>query len=39
MKYGPDISIVADLIGDPARCNMVMALMSGLSLSATELAR
>jgi DNA-binding transcriptional ArsR family regulator len=39
MKYGPNISIVADLIGDPARANMVMALMSGLSLSAAELAR
>jgi DNA-binding transcriptional ArsR family regulator len=39
MKYGPDISIVADLMGDPARSNMVMALMSGLSLSAAELAR
>src|ERR1700688_2244676 len=39
MKYGPDISITADLIGDPARSNMVMALMSGLALSAAELAR
>jgi DNA-binding transcriptional ArsR family regulator len=38
MKYGPNISIVADLMGDPARSNMVMALMSGLSLSAAELA-
>jgi DNA-binding transcriptional ArsR family regulator len=39
MKYGPDISVVASLIGDPARSNMVMALMSGFSLSAAELAR
>lgn len=39
MKYGPDVSIVASMIGDPARSNMVMALMSGLSLSAAELAR
>lgn len=39
MKYGPDISGIADLIGDPARSNMVMALMSGLSLTAAELAR
>jgi DNA-binding transcriptional ArsR family regulator len=39
MKYGPDISVVADLMGDPARSNMIMALMSGLSLSAGELAR
>src|SRR5262249_7465568 len=36
---GPDVAIVASLIGDPARSNMVMALMSGLSLSAAELAR
>lgn len=38
MKEGPDISIVAALIGDPARANMLMALMSGLALSGTELA-
>ena len=39
MKYGPDISIVASMIGDPARTNMLMALMSGRSLPAAELAR
>src|SRR5690242_13788922 len=39
MKYGPDVSLVAALMGDPARSYMVMALMSGLSLSAAELAR
>ena len=39
MKYGPDIAIVASLMGDPARANMVMALMSGQALSAAELAR
>ena len=38
MKYGPDIAIVAQLLGDPARANMVMALMSGHALSAAELA-
>jgi DNA-binding transcriptional ArsR family regulator len=38
MKYGPDIAIVAQLLGDPARANMVMALMSGQALSASELA-
>jgi DNA-binding transcriptional ArsR family regulator len=38
MKEGPDVSIVAALIGDPARANMLMALMSGLALSGTELA-
>jgi DNA-binding transcriptional ArsR family regulator len=39
MKEGPDVSIVAALIGDPGRANMLMALMSGLSLTATELAQ
>lgn len=39
MKYGPDISKTAAMMGDPARANMVMALMSGLALTATELAR
>jgi DNA-binding transcriptional ArsR family regulator len=38
MKDGPDISITAALIGDPARANMVMALMSGYSLTMGELA-
>jgi DNA-binding transcriptional ArsR family regulator len=39
MKDGPDITIIAAMIGDPARANILMALMSGLSLTATELAR
>lgn len=39
MTDGPDISIVAAMIGDPARSNMLLALMSGLSLTAAELAR
>lgn len=39
MKTGPDISRVASLIGDPARANMVLALMSGAALSAADLAR
>ena len=39
MKYGPDVSHSAGLMGDPGRSYMVMALMSGLSLSAAELAR
>lgn len=38
MQEGPDISRVAALIGDPARANMLMALMSGKALTATELA-
>ncbi|MEE9375712.1 MAG: winged helix-turn-helix domain-containing protein [Rhizobiaceae bacterium] len=39
MKEGPDISLLAALIGDPARSNMLMALMSGKALTAGELAR
>ena len=38
MKDGPDIARVAALIGDPARANMLVALMSGKALTATELA-
>ena len=38
MKEGPDISRVAALIGDPARANILTALMSGKALTATELA-
>lgn len=39
MKDGPGISIIAALIGDPARANMLNALMSGRALAASELAR
>ncbi|MEM9241963.1 MAG: winged helix-turn-helix domain-containing protein [Pseudomonadota bacterium] len=39
MKEGPDIVKIAALIGDPARANMLTALMSGKALTATELAR
>lgn len=38
MKDGPDIARVAALIGEPARANMLTALMSGKALTATELA-
>ena len=38
MKEGPDIAYVAALIGDPARANMLTALMSGKALTASELA-
>jgi DNA-binding transcriptional ArsR family regulator len=38
MKAGPDIAMVAALVGDPARANMLTALMSGRALTATELA-
>ncbi len=39
MKPGPNIAYVAALIGDPARANILTALMSGKALTATELAR
>jgi len=38
MKAGPDIAMVAALVGDPARANMLTALMTGRALTATELA-
>jgi DNA-binding transcriptional ArsR family regulator len=38
MKEGPDIATIAALIGDPARANILTALMSGKALTATELA-
>lgn len=38
MKEGPDIALIGSLIGDPARTNMLTALMSGKALTATELA-
>ncbi|WP_336079778.1 helix-turn-helix domain-containing protein [Thalassospira sp. CH_XMU1448-2] len=39
MKEGPDIARVAALLGDPARANMLTALMGGRALTATELAQ
>src|SRR3954462_15790594 len=39
MKAGPDITLVASLVGDPARCNMLTALMSGRALTASGLAQ
>jgi DNA-binding transcriptional ArsR family regulator len=39
MKEGPDIATLAALIGDPARANMLCALMDGRALTAGELAR
>jgi DNA-binding transcriptional ArsR family regulator len=39
MKVGPDISRIAALVGDPARCNMLTALMTGRALTASELAQ
>ena len=39
MKDGPNIAGVAALLGDPARANMLTALMGGQALTAGELAR
>jgi DNA-binding transcriptional ArsR family regulator len=39
MKAGPDIAMVASLVGDPARSNMLTALMTGRALTASELAQ
>jgi DNA-binding transcriptional ArsR family regulator len=39
MKEGPDIAMVAALLGDPARANMMSALSVGQALTAGELAR
>lgn len=38
MKEGPDIAYIATLIGEPARANMLTALMSGKALTVSELA-
>jgi DNA-binding transcriptional ArsR family regulator len=38
MKAGPDIAMIAALVGDPARSNMLSALMTGRALTASELA-
>jgi len=38
MEAGPRIAFVAALIGDPARANMLTALMDGRALTASELA-
>lgn len=38
MKVGPDIAETAALLGDPARANMLLALLSGRALTASELA-
>lgn len=38
MKVGPDIALLGSLIGEPARANMLVGLMSGKALTASELA-
>jgi DNA-binding transcriptional ArsR family regulator len=39
MREGPDIARIAALLADPARSAMLLALMDGRALTATELAR
>src|SRR5712692_9557898 len=39
MKDGPNIAAIAALLGDPARANMLTALMHGQAMTATELAQ
>ncbi|MEQ1709686.1 MAG: winged helix-turn-helix domain-containing protein [Terricaulis sp.] len=38
MKHGPNIAAIAAMIGDPARANMLTALLNGAALTASELA-
>lgn len=38
MKAGTDLAQVGSLVGDPARANMLAALMGGAALTASELA-
>ncbi len=38
MKEGPNIAAIAAMVGDPARANMLTALVNGEALTATELA-
>jgi DNA-binding transcriptional ArsR family regulator len=38
MSHGPNIAEVGALVGDPARANMLVALMGGRALTAKELA-
>ena len=39
MKEGPHIATIAALMGDPARANMLTALLDGRALTVGELAR
>jgi DNA-binding transcriptional ArsR family regulator len=39
MKEGPNIAAVGALLGDPGRANMLVGLMDGRALTATELAQ
>lgn len=39
MKEGPDIATIGALLGDPGRANMLVSLMDGRALTASELAQ
>ncbi len=39
MKEGPNIAAIGALLGDPGRANMLVGLMDGRALTATELAQ
>jgi len=39
MKTGPNIAYIAGLVGDPARANILTALLTGQALTASELAQ
>lgn len=39
MKTGPDVARVAALVGDPARANILTALMAGRAVTTSELAQ
>jgi len=39
MREGPDIARIAALVADPARSAMLLALMDGRALTASELAQ
>lgn len=38
VRHGPDLAAVAALLGEPTRARILTALMSGIALTATELA-
>ncbi|MBX9747097.1 MAG: winged helix-turn-helix domain-containing protein [Hyphomonadaceae bacterium] len=38
LREGPNIAAIAAMVGDPARANMLTALLNGEALTATELA-
>lgn len=39
MKEGPEIALLASLVGDPGRANMLVALLRASALASGELAK